>query len=99
MSIHSTADFLTTKDLEHEAEEEDGDTPIYERYNTLLHGNRAKNDKIVSVKFMKKYIHIAKSMKPTLTDEARDTIAEEYAKLRSLERYVLDTVGCLIIGY
>jgi DNA replicative helicase MCM subunit Mcm2 (Cdc46/Mcm family) len=40
-------------------------------------------DKIVSVAFMKKYIHIAKCMKPTLTEEASEAIAEEYSRLRS----------------
>jgi septin family protein len=40
-------------------------------------------DKIVSVSFMKKYIHIAKCMKPTLTEEASEAIAEEYSRLRS----------------
>ena len=32
---------------------------------------------------MKKYIHIAKHMKPVLTEEASEAIAEEYSKLRS----------------
>lgn len=32
---------------------------------------------------MKKYIHIAKSIKPTLTKEACEVIAEEYSRLRS----------------
>lgn len=40
-------------------------------------------DKIISVSFMKKYIHIAKCMKPTLTEEASEAIAEEYSRLRS----------------
>ena len=34
---------------------------------------------------MKKYIHIAKAIKPNLTKEACDLICEEYAKLRSLD--------------
>lgn len=32
---------------------------------------------------MKKYIHIAKSIKPTLTKDACEVIAEEYSRLRS----------------
>ena len=32
---------------------------------------------------MKKYIHIAKNMKPALTKEACEVIAEEYSRLRS----------------
>jgi DNA replication licensing factor MCM3 len=52
----------------------------------MLHGNRPKSEKIVSVKFMKKYIHVAKSIKPELTDEASAAISEAYSKLRSFER-------------
>merc|ERR1711874_345999 len=64
--------------------EEETDTPIYEKYDALLHGSlRNKKDKIVSMKFMKKYIHIAKSIKPVLSREASETIAEEYSRLRS----------------
>merc|ERR1719336_3532281 len=38
---------------------------------------------IVSVQFMKKYIHIAKCMKPVLTEEASEMLADEYANLRA----------------
>ena len=34
---------------------------------------------------MRKYIHIAKIMKPKLTEEACKAIAEEYSRLRSEE--------------
>ena len=37
----------------------------------------------VSVKFMKKYLHVAKEVKPQMTREAADFIAEEYSKLRN----------------
>lgn len=81
------AELLTTLDGKEEQEQEEiGDTPIYEKYNNLLHGNRSKHEKIVSVKFLKKYIHIARSMHPELTDEASSAIAEAYANLRSFER-------------
>lgn len=33
--------------------------------------------------FMRKYIHLAKGLKPKLTKEAADMIAEEYTKLRN----------------
>lgn len=35
--------------------------------------------------FMRKYIHLAKSVKPQLTKEAADLISEEYTKLRNQE--------------
>lgn len=39
---------------------------------------------------MRKYIHIAKLMKPTLTQEASDAICEEYSKLRSQDTMETD---------
>jgi len=83
LSIAADAEVLTTRDLADNADD-DGDTPIYEKYDALLHGNsRKKSDKIVSVQFMKKYIHIAKCIKPVLTDAASAMLADEYANLRS----------------
>jgi len=41
-------------------------------------------DRILSMDFMKKYIHIAKCVKPALSDDACKVIAHEYARLRSL---------------
>lgn len=32
---------------------------------------------------MRKYIHIAKVLKPVLTEEASEVISEEYSRLRS----------------
>jgi len=83
LSIAADAEVLTTKDLV-ENNDDEGETPIYEKYDALLHGNsRKKTDKIVSVQFMKKYIHIAKCMKPVLTEEASEMLADEYANLRA----------------
>jgi len=86
LAIAADADVLTTRDLSEggEGAGQDGDTPIYEKYDALLHGNsRKKTDKIVSVQFMKKYIHIAKCIKPVLTEEASAMLADEYANLRA----------------
>jgi len=83
LAIAGEADILTTKDLE-ATDNDDEETPIWEKYDALLHGNsRKKTDKIVSVSFMKKYIHIAKCIKPVLTQEACEVITEEYTKLRA----------------
>jgi DNA replication licensing factor MCM3 len=50
----------------------------------LLHGNtRSRKEHILSSKFMRKFIHIARLMKPKLTQDASDAIAEEYARLRN----------------
>merc|ERR1712088_684834 len=82
LQTQAEADVLSTRDLT-ESTTEDEETPVYEKYDALLHGNsRKKTDKIVSVGFMKKYIHIAKCIKPVLTHEACEVITEEYTKLR-----------------
>jgi len=73
LAIAGDADILTTKDMETNEQDEDEETPIYEKYDALLHGNsRKKTDKIVSVAFMKKYIHIAKCIKRAHRGGLRD---------------------------
>ncbi len=65
-------------------EEQDEDTPIYEKHDHLLHGKKTVH-KFVSRLFMKKYIHVARAVKPVLTREACDVISTEYTKLRAQE--------------
>ena len=43
----------------------------------------APSEKYVSAMFMKKYIHVARVLKPILTRDACDVISTEYAKLRA----------------
>lgn len=78
-------DILTTKNPDNILAE--GAAPqVYQKYDPLLHGLlRAKSDQILSISFMRKYIHIARCMKPKLTEEASEVIATEYSKLRSEE--------------
>ncbi|XP_040289435.1 maternal DNA replication licensing factor mcm3 [Bufo bufo] len=61
----------------------DQELQIYEKHDNLLHGQRKNKSKIVSMQFIRKYIHVAKLIKPTLTQEAADYICQEYAKIRS----------------
>nr|CAD7458079.1 unnamed protein product [Timema tahoe] len=83
LPMGSSVDMLSTYNPD-TAEEDDVNTPIYEKYDSLLHGSsRSKSDKIISIKFMRKYIHIAKCLKPTLTEESSEAISEEYSRLRS----------------
>ncbi|XP_046839242.1 zygotic DNA replication licensing factor mcm3-like [Xenia sp. Carnegie-2017] len=66
----------------------DGDTEthVYEKHDKLLHGDRSeRKDKIVSLEFMRKYIHVAKIIKPALTKAAADKIANQYSELRDQE--------------
>eukprot|EP00794_Sanderia_malayensis_P011928 gene11928-13163_t len=79
-----TADVLTTNDLN--AEDEEEDAPVYAKKDAQLYGKQSsKKDKFVSIQFMKKYIHLAKAIKPALTQEAADLIAQEYSDLRDQE--------------
>ncbi|EDW53087.1 GM12401 [Drosophila sechellia] len=71
--------------------EEKKDTEVYEKYDALLHGkSRQRHEKILSVEFMRKYIHIAKCMKPKLGEQACEAIANEYSRLRSQEAVETD---------
>lgn len=67
-------------------DDENKETPVYEKYDALLHGtSRSKKDIYLSVQFMKKYIHLAKCLKPKLTEPACEAISNEYSRLRSQE--------------
>ena len=66
------------------ADEQDDDAPIFEKHDQLLHG-KVTSRKIVSSSFMRKYVHVARVLKPVLTREACDAISTEYAKLRAQE--------------
>ncbi|XP_059211646.1 DNA replication licensing factor MCM3 [Centropristis striata] len=89
MALGGTVDVLATDDPDAIAEEHE-ELQVYEKHNNLLHGSKRKKDKIVSKEFMRKYIHIAKAVKPVLTEEAATHIAEEYARLRSQEQMGAD---------
>ncbi|XP_068622729.1 DNA replication licensing factor Mcm3 [Battus philenor] len=83
LPMGSTVEMLSTENPDNEEVEESNES-MYEKYDPLLHGNlRSKKEKILSTKFMRKYIHIARLIKPKLTQEACDTIADEYARLRN----------------
>ncbi|CAO1438954.1 unnamed protein product [Diamesa hyperborea] len=78
----NAVDMLTTFN----PELEDKETPVYEKFDPLLHGaSRRTSDQILSVEFMKKYISVVKCMKPKLTEQACELISNEYSRLRSQE--------------
>jgi DNA replicative helicase MCM subunit Mcm2 (Cdc46/Mcm family) len=71
-------------------------TPVWNKLQPVLYGNangghgagkRRKKDAppegVLHKEFVKKYLHYAKKLVPALTDEARETIAAEYATLRA----------------
>ncbi|XP_003704921.1 minichromosome maintenance 3 [Megachile rotundata] len=85
LPLGSKIDILTTKNPD-EIISEGTETQIYQKYDPLLHGlSRSKSDQLLTINFMRKYIHIARCMKPKLTEEASEVIASEYSKLRSEE--------------
>ncbi|CAB3235245.1 unnamed protein product [Arctia plantaginis] len=85
LPMGSLVEMLSTENPDND-ETEESNRSIYEKYDPLLHGNtRSKKDQILNTKFMRKFIHIARLMKPKLTQEASDAIADEYARLRNLD--------------
>ncbi|KAG2468287.1 MCM3Z factor, partial [Polypterus senegalus] len=85
LPLGSSVDILTTDDPSLIREEEE-QLQVYERHDNLLHGSKRRREKIVSMEFMRKYIHVAKLVKPCLTQEAASHIAEEYSRLRSQDQ-------------
>jgi len=61
-----------------EAEGEQKELQIWDKTE-----GRRRSDQLLSPEFVKKYVEIAKVMKPALSEEAAEMIGEEYAKLRS----------------
>lgn len=78
-----------------EEEEEEEEVMVFDKHDSLLHGEN-KTEKFVSSKFLKKYIHVARALKPVLTREACDLISTEYAKLRAQESASRDTAKVLL---
>ena len=67
IQIDNEADRLTTQ---HDEEDDNmTGTPLYEDHNEFLHGqkSRSNKDKIISSKFIRKYLYVAKMQKPVLT--------------------------------
>uniref|UniRef100_A0A8C9QXQ1 DNA replication licensing factor MCM3 n=1 Tax=Scleropages formosus TaxID=113540 RepID=A0A8C9QXQ1_SCLFO len=89
MPLGGSVDILATEDPD-AAQDDQELLQVYEKHNSLLHGSRKRRDKVVSKEFMRKYIHVAKSITPVLTQEAANHIAEEYSRLRSQEQLASD---------
>ncbi|MXQ97831.1 hypothetical protein E5288_WYG013829 [Bos mutus] len=90
MPLGSAVDILATDDPNFSPDDQQ-DTQIYEKHDNLLHGMKKKKEKMVSAAFMRKYIHVAKIIKPVLTQESAAYIAEEYSRLRSQDSVSSDT--------
>lgn len=84
-AISANVDDLVTSSKDQQ--EDKKETPVWEKHDPTLHGNvrksRANNERFLSLGFVKKYIEVAKCIKPSLTEEACEMIGEEYSRLRS----------------
>ncbi|KAK9768409.1 MCM DNA helicase complex subunit, variant 2 [Basidiobolus ranarum] len=78
-------------------EAEQRDTPVFEKFNKLLHASTKKNkekEELLSIPFVKKYIFYAKSrIKPVLTPLASDHIVKVYYDLRQTLKKMDDQQG------
>jgi len=90
LPMGSSVDILSTRNLEID-ENDPSKTRMFEKYEPLLHGPRNKSNQILSSQFMRKYIHIAKCVKPLLSEGASNVISEEYSRLRSQEAVESDS--------
>ncbi|XP_026399734.1 DNA replication licensing factor MCM3 homolog 2-like [Papaver somniferum] len=80
--------------------EDDTDTgsSFYVKYNRTLHGKGKRKRDTLTIQFLKKYIHYAKSkIEPKLTDEASEQIATAYAELRNAGSNAMSGGGTLPI--
>jgi DNA replication licensing factor MCM3 len=80
--VNTAADELATANRENVAEKE-REAPVWDKYDSMLSTSAKKEDKLLSKEFVKKYIMIAKQLKPTLTEKACEIIGEEYSRIRS----------------
>ncbi|MCL7030182.1 hypothetical protein MKW94_000113 [Papaver nudicaule] len=79
-------------------EDADAGSSFYVKYNRTLHGKGKRKRDTLTIQFLKKYIHYAKSTKePTLTDEASEQIATAYAELRNAGSNAMSGGGTLPI--
>jgi len=85
--LNTNANFLTTMQFQKDEGEK---TEMFEKHNPLLHGDRSSKDRYFTIEFMRKYIHIAKRVKPQLTEEACLMIGEHYSILRRIDTDVAD---------
>lgn len=81
LPMGATVETVSTYNLENE--ESFARTEIYEKNKGWCAGRRS--DKILTMQFVRKYIHMAKAVKPKLTEEAAEYISDCYAELRSFD--------------
>uniref|UniRef100_A0A8B9QUF2 DNA replication licensing factor MCM3 n=1 Tax=Anas platyrhynchos TaxID=8839 RepID=A0A8B9QUF2_ANAPL len=69
---------------------------VYEKHDDLLHGPNRRKEKIVSMEFMRKYIHVAKMIKPVLTQESANYINQMSSDIARTSPVTARTLETLI---
>ncbi|VDP07106.1 unnamed protein product [Soboliphyme baturini] len=75
---------LTTLNIQQEEDDSDEDEEIFER-NAAWLPSVDDGMKCVTISFMRKYIQIARQVKPMFTDQAGAYVAQRYAELRAFD--------------
>jgi len=83
----------SSKNFENDITATDRVADVFEKYDPTLHG--PVYTKMLKSDFVRKYLAIAKCMKPQLDNEASALITVEYARLRSWEAVGLDAARTL----
>ncbi|VDK47522.1 unnamed protein product [Anisakis simplex] len=81
LPMGAAVETLSTFDLDEN--DSQGGTEIYEKNRGWCAARN--NEKILTLQFMRKYIHMAKAVKPQLTEEATAYITDCYTELRSFD--------------
>jgi DNA replication licensing factor MCM3 len=82
--VNTGADDLSTATRKDQKDQKE--TVVWDKHDNLLHGGQKPkrgSERLLNLDFLKKYIEVAKCIKPSLTEEACEMIGEEYARLRS----------------
>ena len=87
LPLRSMSDTLATGIINDNKENEE--LTVFDKHDDLLHG-QSRSKKFVSMEFMRKYLHVARQIKPKLTHDACDLISLEYTKLRAQENVSSD---------
>nr|CAH8842222.1 unnamed protein product [Trichobilharzia regenti] len=73
------------EDVELDGTRRQEEDQVYEQQNEFLLPSHGRKQDQLTMKFLQKYIHVARQLKPQLTKEAASILAEKYCDLRAQE--------------
>ncbi|CAH8842025.1 unnamed protein product [Trichobilharzia szidati] len=73
------------EDVELDGTRRQEEDQVYEQQDEFLLPSRGRKQDQLTMKFLQKYIHVARQLKPQLTKEAASILAEKYCDLRAQE--------------